>query len=392
MALRMALGSKFQKTGTKRWQLCLALQGATTRGFHQSALGLGTGHTRWTSSKLQATLKQAQMKNIGPLRNYHTAMQTSLLQRSKEMTEESTSDATNTGSSVAFSDFRTVLAETVPGSINEADRGPKYNDYLEGGEDEGDAFISQSGRMLLFPWKQLNGRDEILPDPQRGKMISGARKLPSVTDILQKTMSPESAMALMRWELFMIKKMGVPAFQKLKREMFSEGRQLHDIIGKVLKDNPEEVEIGKGIQGYWKSIESVLPELKGDDSTILECHVRHPVLGYHGYLDCITQYRGKLCVIEFKTSRKPKNDLAKCFDNPLQAVAYVGALNFDPRYQLQVDQALLVIAYKDGSPADVHVMTSDLCDLYWQRWLRRLQEYREIEGRRPQEMEAAQES
>ena len=50
-------------------------------------------------------------------------------------------------------------------------------------------------------------------------------------------------------------------------------------------------------------------------------------------------------------------------------------------HSLQVDQALLVIAYKDGSPASLHLMGSKLCEVYWGKWLGRLQEYREMEER-----------
>lgn len=43
----------------------------------------------------------------------------------------------------------------------------------------------------------------------------------------------------------------------------------------------------------------------------------------------------------------------------------------------QIDCGLLVVAYKDGSPAHPHYMDSELCSEYWNKWLLRLEEYKE---------------
>lgn len=39
-------------------------------------------------------------------------------------------------------------------------------------------------------------------------------------------------------------------------------------------------------------------------------------------------------LIEWKTSSKPKLSVKSMFDDPLQVVAYLGALNFDENYHL----------------------------------------------------------
>ena len=56
-----------------------------------------------------------------------------------------------------------------------------------------------------------------------------------------------------------------------------------------------------------------------------------------GLYDCVMCiFRGKPVVIEWKRCTKPKEDIAKTYDAPLQLTAYVGAMNYDARYDAMV--------------------------------------------------------
>ncbi|XP_029450338.1 mitochondrial genome maintenance exonuclease 1 isoform X2 [Rhinatrema bivittatum] len=182
-------------------------------------------------------------------------------------------------------------------------------------------------------------------------------RVPSVTHILQQTMPMEQAFYLERWKQRMIMELGEEGFVAYTAE------------------DPVKEPGSVAVSGYLASVQHVL----GDISSVkaLESGVQHQSLHYRGLVDCVAAYRDKLCVIDWKTSEKPKPSLRDTFDNPLQVAAYVGAINHDDNYNFQVDCGLIVIAYKDGSPAHPHFMDLELCSQYWNKWLLRLEDYME---------------
>ncbi|KAI1886365.1 hypothetical protein AGOR_G00213270 [Albula goreensis] len=208
---------------------------------------------------------------------------------------------------------------------------------------------------------------------QRG---AGRGSTPSVTRILQQTMPPEQAFYLERWKQRMIAELGEEGFKEYTLNIFRQGKQFHSALESVFMPDTapaEEGERSEAVEGYMESISHVLEDIGGVRA--IESMVTHQPLGYLGLVDCVAQYRGRLCVIDWKTSEKPKPYLHNTYDNPLQVAAYIGALNSDSNYAYQVESGLIVVAYKDGSPAHPHFMTSDLCQQYWKKWLLRLEEF-----------------
>eukprot|EP00118_Oscarella_pearsei_P007035 m.33208 g.33208 ORF g.33208 m.33208 type:complete len:99 (+) comp31769_c0_seq7:750-1046(+) len=49
-------------------------------------------------------------------------------------------------------------------------------------------------------------------------------------------------------------------------------------------------------------------------------------------------------------------------------------------YFWQVEQALVVVAYSTGEQANAHWMPRGVCEAYWDEWLKRLDEYRRLDG------------
>ncbi|XP_046884924.1 mitochondrial genome maintenance exonuclease 1 [Hypomesus transpacificus] len=217
---------------------------------------------------------------------------------------------------------------------------------------------------------------------QRGK---GMHSVPSVTRILQQTMSPEQVYVLERWRRRMIAELGEEGFREYSQNLFRQGKLFHTVVENFLglvdetpgvDTEPKEMsECPPETEGYMESIRHVLEDVSGVRA--IESTVNHATLGYLGIVDCVANYRGVRCVIDWKTSEKPKPYLSNTYDNPLQVAAYIGALNNDDNYSYQVENGLIVVAYKDGTPAHPHPISSEQVLHYWEKWLVRLEEYTE---------------
>nr|XP_046487235.1 mitochondrial genome maintenance exonuclease 1-like isoform X5 [Neodiprion pinetum] len=153
------------------------------------------------------------------------------------------------------------------------------------------------------------------------------------------------------------------------------GRQFHSIIHNFLTQKP--INVPDALEKSWQSVQQVLKEVHG--VAALESHTIHSKLHYRGVVDCVALYRGNLCVIEWKKSDRLKNTIRSTFDAPIQAASYIGALNSDENYKFQVQNGLIVIGYTSGEPASVYEMNSQILNMYWKQWLRRLQQYYVVE-------------
>uniref|UniRef100_A0A3Q1IV93 Mitochondrial genome maintenance exonuclease 1 n=1 Tax=Anabas testudineus TaxID=64144 RepID=A0A3Q1IV93_ANATE len=155
----------------------------------------------------------------------------------------------------------------------------------------------------------------------------------------------------------------------------TQGNVFHSAVEDILTSGATQQEYPPDVQGYMESISHVLEDVRAVRA--IESTVQHDTLNYLGIVDCVAYYRGVLCVIDWKTSEKPKPFLSNTYDNPIQVAAYAGALNNDGNYKYQVENGLIVVAYKDGTPAHAHQLSSELMLEYWNTWLLRLEDFTE---------------
>ncbi|CAB4058772.1 MGME1 [Lepeophtheirus salmonis] len=84
-------------------------------------------------------------------------------------------------------------------------------------------------------------------------------------------------------------------------------------------------------------------------------------------------------VVDWKTSDKKKRYTSKnIFDNPVQVAAYFGAINYDSNYTVKPHSGLIVIAYNDGTPANILKMSNNALEYYWREWKIRLHIHRKM--------------
>ena len=235
---------------------------------------------------------------------------------------------------------------------------------------------------LLNPWRlgqlKIDGMIESEAEAQkkRSKVLDKLfppSNFPSVTRVLQATMDEQAQNALARWKERMIKDMGEVPFIQHQRKIFYRGSLLHRNIALRLTSPNTDIQVSDEISGFWNSLSHVFPEIS--QVKVMEQRVMHPFLCYSGVADCVAIMDDELVLIDWKTSSRPKPDLSYLYDEPIQAVSYSGAVNFDQKLQFQIEKVVIVIAYEDGSPADVHQLSHSHCRDYWKLWLLRLQKY-----------------
>lgn len=201
-----------------------------------------------------------------------------------------------------------------------------------------------------------------------------AQQYPSVTLILNKTMTEESKNLLEKWKQERIAEMGLEEFNKFYEAQMAVGTKFHSTLKNYFTQPRTQLRIEKEVEGVWTSVADVLKHISSPKA--IESNVVHPVLKYRGIFDAIADYEEKPTLIEWKKSDKPRKSLALTYDNPVQLAAYFGAVCNDLNYKhLNVRDALLVIAYTDGSKADAYHLSTDKLREKWSQWLARLEDY-----------------
>ena len=195
----------------------------------------------------------------------------------------------------------------------------------------------------------------------------------SVTAVLNGT-SREKLYMISRWRKQQIEQYGEEEFKQYTSEVTQRGKMFHSYIASVLSGE-KVLRLPQSISGFCQSVSHVLADIT--DVTAVEKRLLHVDLGYTGFLDTTASYRGTPCVIEWKTSVKVKSSLVDCYEYPIQTAAYAGAVNCEPEIQgCTALCGLIIVAYADGRPANVHFMNLETCKMYWRQWLLRLLQYK----------------
>jgi ATP-dependent exoDNAse (exonuclease V) beta subunit len=175
-----------------------------------------------------------------------------------------------------------------------------------------------------------------------------------VTTILKQSKSKSALLALKKWEKTEIKVRGVEGFKKYQQSMLSTGTNVHTEIENALLENrginKEHSKFAESIarSGHFDLID------RNAELFVEQKHV-HPYFGYNGVVDLECIFNGKRTVIDWKTSQTKKT-ADQLFDDPLQIAAYAYMVE-SCHPTRRIEQGAIVKMYKDGSPADMFVLT-----------------------------------
>ncbi|XP_046848253.1 mitochondrial genome maintenance exonuclease 1-like [Xenia sp. Carnegie-2017] len=207
-----------------------------------------------------------------------------------------------------------------------------------------------------------------------GQSPPKVKGIPSVSKILRNTTPKSKLFAISHWMKKQKALLGEDAFQDKMNNAKRKGTEFHNFIHKCLAIDKLHCIIPERMKGFVESTKDVLNDLTGN--IVSEAAIHHPFLHYQGKMDTLALYQDIPCIVEWKTSQHRKKNLDECGDYPIQMVAYAGAINATNKTRgTLIRNCVLVIAYEDGSPADVHVLCLNQCKHFWQDWLLRLHKF-----------------
>tara|TARA_Y100001954_G_scaffold189309_1_gene203010 strand:- start:36 stop:746 length:711 start_codon:yes stop_codon:yes gene_type:complete len=193
-------------------------------------------------------------------------------------------------------------------------------------------------------------RDEsVLPKNlgKKGKNIDGIRiyeingvNMPSVTSILGAI--PERKIKIQAWREAVGEKMA----NYISASAVSRGKTLHTLIENQLKNQPEKSEKITALEplGMFRIMTPYLNRI--DNIHGVEEFLYSKEMGVAGQCDCIAEYKGKLSIIDFKSSSKQR-DADYNYSNFLQTSAY--AKMYEEIYpQHKIEQTVVLTACADG--------------------------------------------
>lgn len=162
-------------------------------------------------------------------------------------------------------------------------------------------------------------------------------KYPSITTILGAGDKPW----LQEWRAGM-------GFEKADKEMkraADRGTAVHAMVEKHLDNDPtptaghshEHIPDFNMLRIPLRKVNNILTQESALWSDVMRCA---------GRVDCVGEYKGKLAIIDFKTSTNNKNE-AMVQDYYLQTTAY--ALMFQERYGIQIDDLVILMSVERGA-------------------------------------------
>ena len=200
-------------------------------------------------------------------------------------------------------------------------------------------FLKQNHDMKNFDHVKLNGElPEITTESIKGKrfyVTPEGNKYPSITTVL----SDRNKEGIVKWR----ESVGNDVANQVMRQAASRGTAVHTLIENYL--NNEELSKQDVLPvALFVTIKSELDNI--NNIRIQEGGLYSDKLGVAGRVDCIAEYKGKISVIDFKTSTKEKKE--EWVENYfIQGSAYCEM--YEERFLQPIEQVVILIVTEDGA-------------------------------------------
>ena len=191
--------------------------------------------------------------------------------------------------------------------------------------------------------------------------VPGFEGVPSVTTILDQTKDKEK---LKEWA----DRVGQEEADRIKREAAYVGTHMHETIECFLAGEP--LTMGQdwlALRGHQMAFTLINTYFRYLDAVHGSEVVLHYDARYAGTTDLVAQYRGKLAVVDFKQSMKPKRK-QYITDYFHQLAAYACA--HDRMFGTNIDFGVVLVAVQDGSVQEFTTTGREFEDFRGQWWER----------------------
>lgn len=175
-------------------------------------------------------------------------------------------------------------------------------------------------------------------DRKRFYVTPEGNKYPSITTVLGVRKNKE----LFEWR----QKVGEEVAGYIARTAAQKGTKVHHMCEDFLNNDFDEEKHKKNFFPYclFTQLKSVLKNI--DNIHFQEAGLYSDKYGIAGRVDCIAEYNGKLSIIDFKTSTKPRNDDWN-YNYYVQASAY--AEMYEERMGTPIEQIVILVVTDDGT-------------------------------------------
>ena len=191
---------------------------------------------------------------------------------------------------------------------------------------------------------KIKQKNKALPDGGRGYETPEGKLYPSITTVL----SIRNKKSLHEWR----KRVGEDVANYIARTAANRGTAVHKMCEDYLNNQhlawPDEFQKHKSKNFLAWCMFAQMKDILENINNIkcLESNLYSDTMGIAGQVDCIAEYKGKLSVIDFKTSSKERKDDYN-ENYYIQTCAY--SYMFEERTGQKAEQCVILVVTQDGT-------------------------------------------